>query len=366
MNITNNIRRESFDKLYDDKTKRPSWAGDCKVTVFYTTISNATSDRRCLNLITRKSDSVPVVEEVSAVIVPVQTDGRITEDVHGHNLRHFKLDRGHLLAYSLGAPRTSDIMFAQPRGMNQYLEDTVNFQEKNQISNLGWRAFEIFILFLAIKGVKNEKVDFKMTDEALITGSFGKFHIKFKKYDCDLIAPTVNQYRSGSYNPEANCLVKYIAKVDWGRRVRLIPKTIAVDIEYNKNIYKWDFDVEDSINTLNNNLPSDEESYDDMDVYTSDVETSDESSDDNMDVDTPDVMQATNKDIYSSLFIDDDEDDSDDYEPSHKVKDEIEQWFKNNCNKNIITRKSTIPPTFRMTLRSKTPRTVNLKNHRKR
>jgi len=140
-----------FNQLYDGSV-RPHWAAQVHVNYNTFDISNASSDRRILTL-SRRRETVNRPNLVSGIILPTSTTGRVTEDVSGRDLARFPEDRGHLMAYSLGAPQTELIMVPQPRSMNQDVS-----RDSMAPNNLNWRNMEIFLAYaaLVVMGIRED------------------------------------------------------------------------------------------------------------------------------------------------------------------------------------------------------------------
>jgi len=135
-----------FTTLYDG-TPRPKWAGACTVETVDIHVPRAASDvRRAGNV----GGVYKMAKRVDALIVPVTTAGRITPDVPGRKLSGRPEDRGHVLAYSLGAPQTEDIMVTQGRASNQNIGLG---GEKATLAGLSWRATEVYLMWAASIGL---------------------------------------------------------------------------------------------------------------------------------------------------------------------------------------------------------------------
>jgi hypothetical protein len=131
-----------FPYFFDKQTLRPNWAGDVEIELESLPLSAVPSDLRSRDPQTRpRVVDVPVT--VEGVILPVSTGGRTTEDVPERVLHYFPMDRGHLMALSLGGPDVPEQMVVQPRAMNQWVS--------TGDSTRRWRALEIFLAYAALR-----------------------------------------------------------------------------------------------------------------------------------------------------------------------------------------------------------------------
>ena len=132
-----------FELLYGGKTRRPSWAGMCAVSTTSIRIPGGPVDVRAGGV---PGGWVTQPHRVRAIIVPVTTGGRETPDVPGRNLSGRPEDRGHVIAFSLGAPNTPDVMIVQGRASNQRIEGG---RESGVLPSLSWRATECYLRWAA-------------------------------------------------------------------------------------------------------------------------------------------------------------------------------------------------------------------------
>lgn len=125
--------------IFFNKKPRPDWAGSITVEMESTT--------------TRYSHDTPVIEyrqverptAISGIILPTSTKGRDpAPPIYGHNTAYSGLHKGHLMALSLGAPDTSDVVVPQggPANTNpNYNNGGINVTPQE----MSWRALEIFL-----------------------------------------------------------------------------------------------------------------------------------------------------------------------------------------------------------------------------
>jgi hypothetical protein len=197
--------------LFDGATRRPKWAGVCKVGLKRVTLRATSSDLRAGNHQRAFYEDTLVPFTVEAIIVPVKTSGRSTEDVSKRDLKYYYLDRGHIMAYSLGAPKTSNIMVPQGRHNNQKADKGF---EKNKPPALSWRAFEIYLKFMAIRGFYPNLSVPDLNDDISVLPP-NDLYINGVK--CDLETPSLVDYGNNdlfkagptSYMLEYSARVKY-------------------------------------------------------------------------------------------------------------------------------------------------------------
>lgn len=146
-----------------DGTPRPKWADDVRVKSANVPAAKCRSDRRNNPRLLGGFGEIAVPVSISATVLPVTTKkdqqrnlpGRgATPNAPGSDLARTQYDRGHLMAFSLGSPRTEDIMFPQARSMNQDLDN-----KKYEIglpNDLSWRAMEIYCKFVATYGLEGK------------------------------------------------------------------------------------------------------------------------------------------------------------------------------------------------------------------
>lgn len=155
-----------FRHLYDNTTMRPAWAGTCRVSCRDVTLPGAMSDVRAAG---QAGQTVVRPERVEAIVVPLRTPGRITMDVAGRDLSGRNEDRGHVLAYSLGAPMTSEIMIVQGRNTN---EEIAAGGERGTPGELSWRAMECYVRFAALMSLmRGESYVPRLDDDVHVYGA---------------------------------------------------------------------------------------------------------------------------------------------------------------------------------------------------
>lgn len=212
----------AFNKLYDG-TPRPDWARDVDVKVMMVPASKSLSERRKNPRLLGGENMVKVPRSISATVLPVSTKkdqdlqmvGRQgTPDVHGRKLKQLFLDRGHLMAFSLGAPRTSDIMFAQSRDMNQWLK--LFSYESGTPAELGWRAMEIYLKFVAYQGLMGATDLPSAKDKVEVRSPESVKYGTNDWIDLPTIAP--NAYADPNCFSDRTFLVKYRATTKFGGR----------------------------------------------------------------------------------------------------------------------------------------------------
>lgn len=263
MNISTAIL-EKFKTFYDETTLRPRWAGQVEVRSKKIQSSHSqTGSRNAANTILRPC-------KITGIICPMKTIGRKTKNVIGFNGKYYPLDRGHLMAYSLGAPATSSIMRMQPRIMNQSITNLDN--QPGDIKNLSWRATEVYLAFLSHFLIKHNLSQRQIntllqanTAISMIGSRFPpKYSIQINSSDIRLGSPLYNYLKQenildlpycGEYKTMKRpcAILRYEAVAYYGSRGDQ-PKNVQVDVyllygkhEHTTKILSRNFHWEESL-----------------------------------------------------------------------------------------------------------------------
>jgi hypothetical protein len=136
--------------FFDGHTRRPNWANPLTYEV-----EDVPAPQVWLRDTPWANRPQEITRSLTATgyIVPVSTAGRGTANVPARSLRGTALDRGHLLALSLGGPDLGYNVVPQPFAQNRRVH---NVLDHAHMSALLWREFEIYIQWCAERGLRNE------------------------------------------------------------------------------------------------------------------------------------------------------------------------------------------------------------------